>query len=276
MRFLILLVASLLAVGTASRLGDVLSSNDFKPFSIKVAKCVPSTTQPGEFEDIYAQVSEKVVPSPEGSCKKTTAAANPLSSHVSAYIPTWFVWRTAGNKLDLKNPAQFSKNLQFVYPSFYYVGNGRNATPWHDEVPNTERYILSEFEVGVTRELIKLLVAQHYNVMLSIGGWNHETRAFSDLVANKEGSQMIFLKSALDELNLTGAYGLDFDWEFPGDVSRGGHPDDRANLPMFYKTVKQFMIKNYKPTFQLHTAVGIAPIHAKEGYDIDQLLAEGT
>lgn len=92
--------------------------------------------------------------------------------------------------------------------------------------------------------------AKGLNLFLSVGGWNFNDpndpegvgrntyRLFSQMVSTKENRKQ-FIESAVEYLHRFGFDGLDIDWEYPGDLTRGGAVEDFANFVTFLKECKE-------------------------------------
>ncbi len=80
--------------------------------------------------------------------------------------------------------------------------------------------------------------------LLSIGGWSfndpndpngmgqYTYRLFSQMVAS-QANRTQFINSAISYAHQYGFDGIDIDWEYPGDLTRGGTPDDFNNFIQF-------------------------------------------
>lgn len=89
---------------------------------------------------------------------------------------------------------------------------------------------------------VKKRAANGMNLFLSLGGWDFndpgasEGKAtfhlFSAMISQKE-SRKQFIDSAISYAHLHGFDGIDIDWEYPGDLSRGGREEDFVNFPLF-------------------------------------------
>lgn len=82
--------------------------------------------------------------------------------------------------------------------------------------------------------------------ILSIGGWSFNDpndpngmgqdtyRLFSQMVASPSNRSQ-FIHSAIAYAKQYGFDGIDIDWEYPGDITRGGTPEDFDNFVQFLK-----------------------------------------
>lgn len=77
-------------------------------------------------------------------------------------------------------------------------------------------------------------------VFISVGGWafndgpNKDT--FSNMVSS-EDNQRSFIKSLISFMNTYNFDGVDIDWRYPGDSTRGGSASDVDNLVEFARNL---------------------------------------
>ena len=60
-------------------------------------------------------------------------------------------------------------------------------------------------------------------ISISVGGWNHASKGFKDVVAS-EANMKKFVDQSIAFMRENGFDGLDMDWEYPGVASRGSKP----------------------------------------------------
>lgn len=94
--------------------------------------------------------------------------------------------------------------------------------------------------------------APHLKLYLTIGGWNFNNpeaptkHLFSQMVSNKE-SRKEFIASCIDYARRFNFDGIDIDWEYPGDPTRGGSPSDFDNFILFLKECRASFKSAPKP-----------------------------
>ena len=72
-------------------------------------------------------------------------------------------------------------------------------------------------------------------VLLSVGGWVHGSKPFTDMVETPQGIKH-FTREAVKYLKRHNFDGLDVDWEYP--TMRGSPPEDRNNFTRLMKELK--------------------------------------
>lgn len=71
-------------------------------------------------------------------------------------------------------------------------------------------------------------------------------------------------------LNKYGFHGIDFDWEFPGAIDRGGRPSDYINFSLFIEELRYaFDIEN--ESWQITIAAPLAENRLRDGYYVPKL-----
>ena len=64
-------------------------------------------------------------------------------------------------------------------------------------------------------------------ISISVGGWNHASKGFSDVVAS-EANMKKFVDQSIAFMRENGFDGLDMDWEYPGvGGDRGSKPEHK-------------------------------------------------
>jgi len=85
----------------------------------------------------------------------------------------------------------------------------------------------------------------HLKTLLALGGWSFNDPpevagpgstawVFTTMVESKE-NRAHFIKQSIRYLRMNRFDGLDMDWEYPGDTSRGGRPEDKHNFTLLCK-----------------------------------------
>ena len=175
---------------------------------------------------------------------------------LGTYVPAWYIWRQEGEQLT--EDTDYGQ-ADYIYLAFMFLGDGRPATPWQAELPNANPYILTFHEETSPTILDWIANKTNAKVMLSIGGWTHETRGLSTLISSPT-AQDTFLKSLAQYMKTFNIHGIDWDWEYPGDQTRGGQYGDNFMFPIFLEKVKNVISEQF-PYFEQHVTVGIHPKH---------------
>ncbi len=82
--------------------------------------------------------------------------------------------------------------------------------------------------------------------LLSVGGWAHTDPPMAWLfttMAETEKSRAEFIANSLKYVRGNGFDGIDIDWEFPGDATRGGRPIDTKNFTLLMKEFREAIAK---------------------------------
>lgn len=133
-----------------------------------------------------------------------------------------------------------------------------------------DQHELKEYEWNdgkMSEQVIKLKeVNPDLKVLLALGGWNHGSGPFSQMVAKKSTRQK-FIKSTLKYLIKVGFDGLDLDWEYPGSRD-GAQPGDKQGFTLLVKELKEA----FQPfDFILSAAVSAAKDTIDKGYEIPKI-----
>lgn len=107
------------------------------------------------------------------------------------------------------------------------------------------------------------------HVSLSIGGDLASIKPMSDMVANKD-TRKHFCDYAVNYAKSYGFKGIDIDWEYPGDIERGGSTDDSKNFIEFVKDLRE-SINKIDSTFTLSVALAGGPFWGK-GYSVNDTI----
>jgi chitinase len=111
--------------------------------------------------------------------------------------------------------------------------------------------------------------------ILSIGGWSfndptdpmgqYTYKLFSQMVATAE-SRSNFISSAIAYAHQYGFDGIDIDWEYPGDETRGGNPDDFDNFVTFLQECHTAFSNATPPLLLTYASPAIVPSGVPEPY----------
>ncbi len=111
--------------------------------------------------------------------------------------------------------------------------------------------------------------------ILSIGGWSFNDptdsmgkstyKLFSQMVSNLE-NRTNFINSAIAYTHKYGFDGIDIDWEYPGDSTRGGTPNDFANFLLFLQECQTAFLASSPPLLLSYASPAIVPSGVPENY----------
>lgn len=138
-------------------------------------------------------------------------------------------------------------DIYFSYACFGYITPSVNSDNPHltgdftiQPVDGNDQTVLYPQIMALKQKNSKL------KIFLSIGGWNfnnpndplgvgqHTYRLFSKMVSNVDNRKQ-FISSTIKYAQRFGFDGIDIDWEYPGDLSRGGSVEDFENFIQFLK-----------------------------------------
>ncbi len=111
--------------------------------------------------------------------------------------------------------------------------------------------------------------------ILSIGGWSfndpvdkmgaYTYKLFSQMVST-ESSRTQFINSAIAYAHTYGFQGIDIDWEYPGDLNRGGAPEDFANFITFLEEASIALHAANPPLLLTYASSAIVPSGVPQSY----------
>lgn len=139
------------------------------------------------------------------------------------YLGSWAVYRPGDGKYDIEN-IDPTLCTHLIYT---FVGINSDATikildSWNE----LEKGAIDRFN-GLRKQNPEI------KTLIAIGGWNAESKVFSDVVADPN-LRAAFIKNAIEFVSLHKFDGFDLDWEYP--AQRGGNPADKVSR----KTLKIF------------------------------------
>ena len=114
--------------------------------------------------------------------------------------------------------------------------------------------------------------------LLSVGGWTHNDSAMAwrfTTLAESPASRGQFIASAVQYVRENGFDGIDIDWEYPVDSTRGGRPQDRHNFTLLLRELRAAIRaeaqRTGKPPLLLTVAMpGFDPTQWYEPADVAQ------
>lgn len=129
--------------------------------------------------------------------------------------------------------------------------------------------------------LIKALKAKGIKVLISIGGWSFNdlkdpqgmgqktAGLFSRMIATK-ATRDEFIQSAKTFAKRYGFDGIDIDWEYPGDLSRGGRAEDFDLFPLFLQECRAAFKEENPPLILSYAAPAAVPAGVPNEYRQDK------
>lgn len=169
-------------------------------------------------------------------------------------------------------------DLYYAFAIFGYVSHAVDPTRPHmtgdftiqptDPKDKTDLYPLAQRLKATSKNGLKL--------WLCIGGWGfndpkdpqgigpHTYRLFSTMVSNYSHRQQ-FINSAISYAHLYGFDGIDIDWEYPGDITRGGNPEDFDHFLQFLKEAASAFRTAQPPLMLSISSPAVAPSGIPKG-----------
>ena len=119
-------------------------------------------------------------------------------------------------------------------------------------------------------------VNPNLKVIASVGGWNEGTATFRSIIQTAS-SRSTFNQNAIQFLRQWEFDGLDVDFEYPGDSSRGSPPSDRPLFTAWMQSLRSDFeaesMSSGKQRLQLGIAIGAGKDKIDNGLDVPQLSA---
>ncbi|KAL4419580.1 hypothetical protein ABPG77_003606, partial [Micractinium sp. CCAP 211/92] len=113
-------------------------------------------------------------------------------------------------------------------------------------------------------------------LLLAVGGWTMNLEdspyrfRFSRAVATS-ASRAKFINSTMAWLDRFGFEGIDIDWEYPGDLNRGGTAQDKRNLGLFFREFRaEQQRRGRRYLLTMTTAAGAA---GRAGLDMPAMIS---
>jgi len=180
---------------------------------------------------------------------------------ISCYYTNWSQYRPNDGKYFPEDiDANLCTHLFFSFAKMCQGGGGWTLCPyeWNDQdEPWSEGLYTRMQKKKQQNPEIKTLIA--------VGGWNHGSSGFKEMVATKEGME-IWVKNAIKYAQDNGFDGVDLDWEYPAKTTVDtSPPEDYENFQTLCEIFRREADKI--PGFLLTAAVGIGQdkIYVKDG-----------
>jgi len=193
--------------------------------------------------------------------ESTNQGAVAHGKEIVCYIASWAVYRKDGGRFTVDS---FDPEL-CTTAVYYFAGLDENfklksLDPWADLGDNNGLN-------GYRRFTALKKSHPHLRVLLCVGGWNEGVQKYSKLAWNVTLRKEFAVQSA-DFLKEFGFDGLNFFWDFPGDLERGGTSADKENFPKLLKEIsKVYRQKNLYLSVTLRTRDWMVRL----AYDLEQI-----
>ena len=216
-------------------------------------------------------------PGAQESAAPSAAGASAVSSgpkKVIGYFTNWAQYRTGGcafNVSDIKPELLTHINFSFAKVD---PGPGGKAKPKFGIAP------YEKTDIGPNGQYVQINALKKKSpglkVALSIGGWSHNDPPmawlFTTMAETPEG-RSDFIAATIKYVREHGFDGIDLDWEYPGDPTRGGRAVDTNNytalLREFRSAIDAEAKASGKPALELTIAAPAGV--AVRGYDIPKI-----
>jgi chitinase len=204
---------------------------------------------------------------------------------VGAYYENWSQYRPpSGGRApffpNLIDPSIIT-DLYFAFAVFGFVT--RSIEPGNPHL--TGDYTLQPVEwndQSVLYPQVQALKKINPNLrnILSIGGWSFNDpndpngmgqftyKLFSEMVSSSDGRSQ-FIDSAISYAHTYGFDGIDIDWEYPGDLTRGGSEADFENFLTFLEEASEAFHTATPPLLLSYASAAIVPTGVPQSYHDD-------
>jgi chitinase len=189
--------------------------------------CITSTPNSSPSALSPAAPAGPAAKAPSATTAEPQPTRRPLQ-RVVGYFPDWSHARDAKCRftVDDIDPMLFT-HLNFA---FARVDGGDRKAPTFKLAP------FDPTDLGKSGQYARFVALKKRNpklkVLLSVGGWSHSdppNEWIFSAMAENAGNRKQFIDSALKYLRENGFDGLDLDWEYPSEPTRGGRAVDTAN-----------------------------------------------
>lgn len=171
-------------------------------------------------------------------------------------------------------------DIYYAFAYFGYVNKSLNPEDPH----LTGNFSIQPTEFNDQKFLYKEIQAlrkktiNDLRIFLTIGGWNFNDpnhfdgkntyQLFSRMVSNSKNRQE-FIDSAINYAHQFHFDGIDIDWEFPGDLARGGTKDDFNNFLEFLKECSKAFSEAIPKLYLSITAPPFVPYGVSKNFQED-------
>ena len=207
------------------------------------------------------------------------AAQNPI---IGVYYENWSQYRPASGGRAAFTPDQIDPtiitDLYYAFAVFGFVTQSINPTNPHLTGDFTVQPVEWN-DQSILYPQIQALKQKNpqLRTLLSIGGWGFNDpndpnrigtstyRLFSQMVSRPENRTQ-FIQSAIAYAHRYGFDGIDIDWEYPGDITRGGTDEDFSNFVQFLQEMQKACHSTVPSLLVTYAAPAIVPSGVPQKY----------
>jgi len=153
------------------------------------------------------------------------------------YWQSWSIWREDDCNPFTSESIDASSYTHVIF-SFASISAEGTLEPWDFE---------ADIKGGEYQKFLK--IKERYprtKLMIAVGGWTHNDPdnerlyRFSNITSNAR-NRTKFAQSSVAFMRQYGFEGLDIDWEYPGDETRGGNATlDKENLVLMCEELRKY------------------------------------
>ena len=201
---------------------------------------------------------------------------------IAAYYTNWSQYRPTSNGRPQFMPNQIDpKLLTDIYFAFAFFGYiSKSVDPSNPRLTGDYKIQPVEWnDQTVLYPQLKALKQQNpkLRLHLSIGGWSFNdpedpngigqttNKLFSQMIS-KSANRQQFIKSALEYAKKYGFDGIDIDWEYPADSTRGGTVKDMDNYVTFLRELYVAVKAANPPLMLTWASPAIVPAGVPKSY----------
>jgi chitinase len=197
---------------------------------------MPSATPSAESTPASGSASSKTASGGSTAAAEQKPTRQPIK-RVVGYFPDWTHGRDAKCRFTVEeiDPMLFT-HLNFA---FARVDGGDRKAPTFKLAP------FDKTDLGADGQYAHFVALKKKNpklkTLLSVGGWTHSDPPndwIFSAMAETPGGRKQFIDSAIKYLRDNGFDGLDLDWEYPSEPTRGGRAMDTANYTKLLAEVR--------------------------------------